>query len=119
MARRVLCLPGMRPLLAALLLAAGCSDRPLAYVPELPAAAPCGHIGEPCCAVKSGCDADPATGRTLFTDCVSPPDLTSPGVCVAADCGTPNHVACDVDGQLLCEFNYGADADGVCRFLDL
>jgi len=107
----------MRNALLAVLLLTACSDRPLPYAVDAPK---CGHLGEPCCAVKAGCNADPATGRTVFTDCISPPDLTSPGVCVEyGNCGTPDHVACDVDGSLLCEFNYGADESGICRFLNL
>jgi len=107
----------MRFPVAVVLLLAACADRPLPYADDAPG---CGRVGEPCCAVKSGCDADPATGRTVFTDCISAPDLTSPGVCVEyGACGLPDHAACDVDGHLLCEFNYGADADGVCRFLGL
>ncbi len=82
-----------------------------------PGTAPCvDRMFGPCCFVKTGCNFDPAGG----TDCVSPPDEESPGICVPyATCGNPDNVCCDAEGRpggdALCEYNYRC-IDGRCRF---
>ncbi len=67
----------------------------------------CGGQWEPCCFAKVGCTFMPQGGD----DCVSPPDLTSQGICIEfGTCGNPGNRCCGADGRpggdVLCEFNY-------------
>lgn len=107
----------MRLGLIALLLLAGCADRPLSdsstsSLSDVLDQPPCGMIGERCCYLHNGCDTDPDTGKTVFTDCVSLPGEESQGVCVPyGECGNPNNVCCDGG---LCEYGWRCGAEGRC-----
>lgn len=93
----------MRTTLALCLLLSACAERALEYPatpPVTPTAPSCGHIGDSCCFTKAGCDADPRTGLTLFTDCVSPPGETDQGICIEyGSCGNPGNVCCNYAGE--------------------
>lgn len=81
----------------------------------------CGEQWQPCCFAKVGCTFMPQGGD----DCVSPPDLTSRGICIEfGTCGNPGNQCCDASGRpggdVLCEFNYICEpSTHTCIFHDL